>query len=61
MSRFAFSIRSLSIAASLCLGGRFNLRGNSHGGITDVAFRISRCAFERNRFDSEFVQIAVAA
>ncbi|MGA8098982.1 MAG: hypothetical protein WB810_10010, partial [Candidatus Cybelea sp.] len=41
--------------------GRFNLRGNSHGGITDVAFRISRCAFERNRFDSEFVQIAVAA
>ena len=42
-------------------GGRFILRGNTHGGVTDVAFRVSRCAFERNRFRNEFVQVAVAA
>ena len=42
-------------------GGRFILRGNSHGGITDVAFRVSCCAFERNRFRYEFVQVAVSA
>jgi hypothetical protein len=42
-------------------GGRFILRGNTHGGVTDAAFRVSRCAFERNRFRNEFVQVAVAA